>query len=87
MNETELVEALRRMREHGPLSEMTILFGIIFSVEIEDLGRGASDRIADAYNERKYVGKMNGTAIRDGVNLAAYVEPHPSMLRRWRRQG
>ena len=89
MTETELVEALRRMREYGRqdqrVSEMTILFGIVFNAELEELGRGASDSVAKAYNERNYYGKMNGTAIRDGMNLARYVEPHPSVARRWRR--
>ena len=89
MTETELVKALSRMRNHGrsrdELTPMTNLFGIIFCLEIEDLGPGGPDRIAKAYNEKGYVGKMNGTVIRDGMNLAPYVEPHPGVRRRWRR--
>lgn len=90
MGETELVEALRKMREYGRrgrLSEMTLLFGIVFNAELEELGPGAPDRIAEAYNKRGYVGTANGSPIGDGMNLSAYVEPHPSVARRWRRQG
>ena len=89
MNETELVEALYRMREYGRrwdrVSAMTFLFGIVFNAELEEPGPGAPDRIAAAYNKRGYVGTANGGPIGDGMNLSAYVEPHPSVARRWRQ--
>ena len=87
MTESELAEVLRKMREHGSLNPMTILFGIIFSSEIRDLGPGAASRIADEYNRRGYTGTANHAPIRDGLRLAPYVNPRPDMLRRWRRGG
>ena len=75
MTEIDLVEKLRKMREHGPLNPMTMLFGIIFSQEIGALGPGTANRIADEYNRRGYVGTANHAPIRDGLRLARYVTP------------
>ena len=84
MTESELVEKLRKMREHGPLNPMTMLFGIVFSREIRGLGPGTANRIADEYNRRGHLGTANHAPIRDGLRLASYVEPDPDLVRRWR---
>lgn len=84
MTESELVEKLRKMRERGPRNAMTMLFGIIFSREIRDLGPGTANRIAGEYNRRGYIGTANCTPILDGLRLASYVDPCPELLSKWR---
>lgn len=77
-----LVESLKRMREAGPLSEKTLLFGLIFH---DQLGEGDPTRVADEYNRRGYKGKVNGAPIADGRNLAQVADPHYAEVRKWRR--
>ena len=79
MTKQQLIEKLREMRTsapHGELTAMTELFGILFDREIRDcesngaeIGRGVDTRNED---------------INDGRKLAAYVDPKPEVVRRWK---
>ena len=79
MTKQELIHKLRQMRDtapHGELTAMTELFGILFDKEIPLSGSNAAEigRGADIGN----------VEINDGRKLAAYVEPKPAVLRRWK---
>ena len=50
------------------------LFGVIFAREIGD----QSDTIAEK------CGLASGNVIRFGINITDYVDPHYSVLQRWR---
>ena len=78
----ELVEKLREMREGGRKDVMTRLFGLIFDHEIGKFSTSAKE-IAEEYNNRGYVGRVNHAIIQDGRNLAAHVDPHYNVIRRW----
>ena len=73
----ELAEKLKTMRRASAPGEneaMTTLFGVIFAREIGD----QSDTIA------KKCGLNTGNVIRFGINITNYVDPHYSVLQRWR---
>ena len=73
----ELAEKLKTMRDSAPPGEsevMMTLFGVIFAREIGD----QSDTIAEK------CGLATGNVIRFGKNITDYVDPHYSVLQRWR---
>ena len=92
MTVEELAEKLREMRVEGPRDMMTRLFGVIFR---EDIGN-RSKEIVDHYlrpNDAEvrdrgqgvhWPGKPNTSVINDGMNLAAFVDPRPAVVRQWR---
>ena len=85
MTEKELVEKLREMREDGGRKDvMTRLFGLLFDHEIGKIGKSGPKKIADEYNRMGHVGKVNDAIIKDGRNLAEFVDPHYNVIRRWR---
>ena len=85
MTMNQLVEKLHRMRKHGPLQAMTMLFGVIFRDEIGD----TASAIEADYN-RLYKGTINGrdklnrTNVGHGIALAPYVTVNEDVLRTWR---
>ena len=83
MTKNELVEKLREMLAaagHGEKTAMTHLFGVIFARHIGGGGVPAK-QIADEYVRRQ--GKVVGTAIADGKNLARYVDVKDEVAKRW----
>ena len=73
----ELAEKLKTMRDSSAPGEneaMMTLFGVIFAREIGD----QSDTIAEK------CGLASGNVIRFGINITDYVDPHYSVLQRWR---
>ena len=79
MTKQHLIDKLREMRRTAPqreLTAMTELFGILFDQEIRDCGPNGAEigRGADIGN----------VEINDGRKLAAYVDPKPEVLRRWK---
>lgn len=78
MTVDELAKKLETMRDSGSAlrekEAMTVLFGVIFAKEID----GQSDTIAEK------CGLKGGNVIRFGINITDYVDPHYSVLQRWR---
>ena len=82
MKRRHLVEKLKEMRRAGApdrrMSAMTHLFGIIFA---EDIPTNEIRRqIAAEAGDSGWAG-----LIKDGQNLADYVEAKPEHLEHWRR--
>ena len=76
-----LVESLKKMRDAGPRTQKTLLFGLIFHDAIDE---GDAKRIADEYNRRGHRGKVNHAVITDGRTLAKVADPHYDQVRMWR---
>ena len=73
---------MRTAAGHGELTELTLLFGVIFARHIGDGGVPAK-QIADEY-ERRYDQVAGTTDIADGKNLARYVDVKDEVAKRWR---
>ena len=79
MTKQQLIEKLREMRATAPYRElmaMTKLFGILFDQEIRDCGSNGAE-IGKALD-------IGSVEINYGRKLAAYVDPKPEVLRRWK---
>lgn len=72
---------MRTAAGHGKLTEMTLLFGVIFARHIGD-DEVPAKQIADEYERRH--GQVADTAIADGKNLARYVDVKDEVAKRWR---
>ena len=89
MTNGELVRKVRAMREHGPVQEMTVLFGVIFHDEFAGR-RGRLQEVEREYNQRyeqeplRAGEKLNCANIRHGVMVAPHVTVNEKVLRRWR---
>ena len=83
MTKDQLVAKLQKMRKagtadrRGRASAMGHLFGIIFNSEIAASGANAAQIALDA-------GVPGDGGIRDGQNLAEYVNVKPAIEKRWR---
>lgn len=78
----ELVERLKTMRESSDQDMVTVntqLFGLLFH---KDIGNRAN-QIATAYEAKGY-GRINHVQLRSGMIMAPYVDPHFSVLQKWR---
>ena len=79
MTRQALIEKLQEMRSkapHGELTALTELFGILFDKEIQDCGSNGAE-IGRGAN-------IGNVEINDGRQLAAYVDPKPEVLKRWK---
>lgn len=93
MTTEALAKKLRDMRadENLDVDVATRLFGVIFCEEIG----GRSQEIAREYKRRKegaglfhnedWPGSPHGAVIADGRKLAQFVDPHYTIVRKWRR--
>ena len=83
MMKDDLAQKLHEMREsadHGELTMMTLLFGVVFVDEIKSAGGGAA--VVAAYDARYTPHLGDPPAVTDGMKLATVVTPKE--WRRWR---